>query len=178
MQYFIRMICDESLDFRRDLLIDEDATFLDLSNLILRSCNYPDDQMTSFYICNEEWERKEQITREDVREGDADEDLFAMGDVRLSEFLGEERCHFEYVFDPFGDRAFSLSVREQRPGSGEAEVVKAIGMPPVQISSLDIEAIPGNTAIGNGDFSDDFGIESFNSDEIDLEGFEITDNQN
>ena len=28
MQYLIRMVCDESTDFRRDILIDEDATFL------------------------------------------------------------------------------------------------------------------------------------------------------
>ena len=57
MQYLIRIISDESEDFRRDILIDEDATFLDLNNVILQSCGYPDDQMTSFYICIDEWER-------------------------------------------------------------------------------------------------------------------------
>ena len=36
MQYLIRMVCDESTDFRRDILIDEDATFLELSDTILK----------------------------------------------------------------------------------------------------------------------------------------------
>ena len=31
MQYLIRVVCDEVDDFRRDILIDEDASFLELS---------------------------------------------------------------------------------------------------------------------------------------------------
>ena len=51
MQYKIIVESEEVEDFRRDILIDEAATFLDLSNTILKSCDYHDDQMTSFYIC-------------------------------------------------------------------------------------------------------------------------------
>ena len=88
MQYLIRMVCDECSDFRRDILIDEDATFLELNDIILKSCAYPDNQMTSFYICDEEWQRGEQITREDMRDNVADDFLYTMADTRLSEFLG------------------------------------------------------------------------------------------
>ena len=87
MQYLIRMVCDECSDFRRDILIDEDATFLELNDIILKSCAYPDNQMTSFYICDEEWQRGEQITREDMRDNVADDFLYTMADTRLSEFL-------------------------------------------------------------------------------------------
>ena len=51
MKYKIIVESEEVEDFRRDILIDEDATFLDLSNTILKSCDYPDHQRTSFYVC-------------------------------------------------------------------------------------------------------------------------------
>ena len=37
MQYLIRVVSDEVDDFRREILIDDDATFLDLSNVLLKS---------------------------------------------------------------------------------------------------------------------------------------------
>ena len=174
MQYLIRVICDESEDFRRDLLINDDATFLDLSHLLLTSCGYPDDQMTSFYLCNDEWERGEQITREDVSDSAVDRDVYTMADTELSEFFDNGVRHFEYCFDPFNDRVFSLSVRDEPPGSGEPEIVRSVGAAPVQIGDIDF----GDTILpstGSTDDFDDFGITSYNSDELDLEGFEISD---
>ena len=53
MVYKFRLLSDEVEDFRRDIEIDSDATFLDLHKAILESVNYPDDQMTSFFICDE-----------------------------------------------------------------------------------------------------------------------------
>ena len=97
MQYLIRMVCDECSDFRRDILIDEDATFLELNDIILKSCAYPDNQMTSFYVCDEEWQRGEQITREDMRDNVADDFLYTMADTRLSEFLDGGVRHLEYA---------------------------------------------------------------------------------
>ena len=162
MQYLIRVVSDEVDDFRREILIDDDATFLDLSNVLLKSCGYPDDQMTSFFICNDEWERGEQVTREDVHDSsDAEVDFYTMADTALNEFLDKGITNLEYVFDPFNDRVFSLCLRDELPGSGEAEVVKSVGDAP--------------SVEGNSDNFDDFGIDSFNSDEIDFEGFEISD---
>ena len=173
MQYLIRMVCDESTDFRRDILIDEDATFLELSDTILKSCAYPDNQMNSFYICDEEWQRGEQITREDVRDSAADEDLYTMADTRLSEFLDGGVRHLEYVFDTFNDRVFSLCVRGEEPGDGAPEVVKSVGEAPLQIA--DADPMAGTFSTGGADFTEDFGIESYNADEIDFDGFEISD---
>lgn len=177
MQYLIRVICDESEEFRRDILIDEDATFLDLHHTILRSCGYPDDQMTSFYICNEEWERGEQITREDVSDTAEDQDIFTMGETELAEFLDNGTRQLEYVFDPFNDRVFSLLVRDERSGSGSPDIIKSVGEAPVQIRDLDLSAVALASGTGTDFPSDDFGIESFNADEIDLEGFEISDGE-
>lgn len=53
MIFRIKYVCEEVDDFLRELKIDSDSTFLDLNKAILDSCGYADDQMTSFYICNE-----------------------------------------------------------------------------------------------------------------------------
>ena len=41
MVYKFRLLSDEVEDFRRDIEIDSDATFLDLHKAILESVNYP-----------------------------------------------------------------------------------------------------------------------------------------
>lgn len=176
MQYLIRVKCDEVEGFRRDILIDEDANFLDLSRIILKSVDFPDDQMTSFYICDDNWERREQITREDCREASvADMDVLTMADTPLADFLDAEGItRMEYVFDPFCERTFNLRVVSEEAGFGEAEIVKSAGKAPKQLADMDAmtESILGG---GTFDIDDDFAEGLFNDEELDLEGFEITE---
>lgn len=145
MLYKIKFISDEVSGFLRELRIDSDATFLDLNRIILEACQYPDDQMTSFYICDEEWERGQQITREDMSDnGHVDEDLYCMAETALSDFIEDEGQRLEFVFDPFSDRVFYLEVKEIIPGEHlpAPEVIRAAGNPPQQIQQLDFSAPP------------------------------------
>lgn len=188
MLFLIKFISDEVDGFLRELKIDSDATFLDLNKAVLESCGYPDDQMTSFYICDDEWERGQQITREDMGVGDADEDIYVMEDTRLSELVEDEGQHLEFVFDPFADRSFFIDVKEVIPGETLKNYVitRAKGSAPKQIAEMDLDLSSLKTKkIGaspmptDEDFRDDaiFDGPSFNDDEIDLEGFEISDGQ-
>ena len=59
MVYRFTIISDEIEDFRREIKIDSEATFHDLHEAILNSCGYSDDQMTSFFICDESWAKGE-----------------------------------------------------------------------------------------------------------------------
>lgn len=186
MLYRIKFISDEVDGFLRELKIDRSATFLDLNKAILKSCGYSDDQMTSFYICNEEWERGQQITREDMGVGDSDEDIYVMSDTRLYEFIEDAEQRLEFVFDPFEDRCFFLDVKELIPGETlkEAVVTRSVGEAPVQINEMDFDAAPvkakkGAVVGGEDDFDDDLGFgggsSAYNDDELDFEGFEISD---
>ena len=62
MIYKLIFSCEEVEDFRRVYEADGDATFLELHNAILQSVGYTDDQMTSFYMCNERWEKGQEVT--------------------------------------------------------------------------------------------------------------------
>ena len=46
MVYRFTIISDEVDNFRREIQIDSEATFLDFHNAILKSVGYPNDQMT------------------------------------------------------------------------------------------------------------------------------------
>lgn len=183
MIYKIKFISDEVEGFLREIEIDSDSTFLDLNKAILDSCGYPDDQMTSFYVCDDEWERGQQITREDMAEtGSVDEDLYTMADTPLSEFIEDEGQKLEFVFDPFSERVFYLDVKDVIPGRNlkEAVVVRAKGNPPSQIGELDLSdsVTPkgkGNDASVDEDDETFFGSDSFDSEDFDPDGFEITD---
>lgn len=183
MLFKIKFISEEADGFFRELLIDADASFRDLSDAVLQSCGYTDDQLTSFYICDDEWERHEQITREDMSDPDnEDEDLYLMDRTKLREFLDDKGQRLEYVFDPFAERTFYLQVKEVIPGRhlDEAEIVREKGNAPQQLMQLDPDPVITKTAAGKGDdtFEDDelfYGDKDFDSEDFDPEGFEISD---
>ena len=66
MVYRFTIISDEVDNFVRVIKIDSDATFYDFHKAILDACNYKDDQMTSFFICEDDWEKKEEVTLEEM----------------------------------------------------------------------------------------------------------------
>ena len=186
MLYRIKFISDEVDGFLREIKIDSDANFLDLCKAVLQSCGYPDDQMTEFYVCDEEWERHEQITREDVFDEDMSEDVYLMEETPLSDFIEDEGQHFEFVFDPYAERSFFLDVKEFIPGEhlSSPEVIRAKGDAPQQL--LDFEdpfvdkITKGDAKPGVASMEDDYdlygdGEALYNDDEIDYEGFEISD---
>lgn len=181
MLFRIKFISDEVEGFIREIVIDSEATFLELNKAILDACSYPDDQMTSFYICDEEWERGQQITREDMGTSSEDEDVLIMGKTRISEFIEDEGQNLQFVFDPFSDRVFYMTVKETILGEDKEkpEVVRSVGKAPRQIAELDFSMPTGAKGEAGGeDFDDDAlfaGDAAFNSDELDLEGFEISD---
>ena len=56
MIYRFTIISDEVDDFVREIQIDPEATFYDFHEAILKSVGYTNDQMTSFFICDDDWE--------------------------------------------------------------------------------------------------------------------------
>ena len=57
MIYRFTLISDEADDFIREIQIDPEATFYDFHEAIVKSVGYTDDQMTSFFICDDDWEK-------------------------------------------------------------------------------------------------------------------------
>lgn len=177
MIYRFTIISDEAEGFMREIKIDADAKFLELHQLILDSCGYEDNQLTSFTICENGWEKGQEITLEEM-DTDADEDSFIMAETELNEFLEDEKQHLLYTFDPLADRVFFIELSEIITGKNlpVGKVTRSLGDAPVQV--LDFDEMFARNPIGSDSLlMDDDGMfgDEIDAGEIDLEGFDISD---
>ncbi len=66
MIYNFRLVSDEVDNFKREIAIDSDASFLQLRNAICDAVGYDKNQMNSFFLCDDNWEKEQEITLEDI----------------------------------------------------------------------------------------------------------------
>lgn len=172
MVYKFRIISDEVDDFLREIKIDSEASFYDLHEAILKCCKYKDDQMTSFFICDDDWEKETEITLEDMGSGSSEEDTYVMKDTRLSELLEEEKQKMIYVFDPLAERVFFIELAEIITGKelAHATFSRKEGEAPKQTIDFD-EQMNTNAAL---DLDENFyGDQEFDMEDFDPEGFDM-----
>jgi len=173
MIYNFRVVSDEVDNFRRDIQIDADASFLDFRNAIYDSVGYDKNQMCSFFICDSQWEKEREITLEDMGL-DASEDAYLMEDTILSDEIEDEGQRLMLTFDYLNDRSFYIEMKSSEPGKNliDALVSSSMGRAPEQESELELPEPAKNIAKTVDDFDDEFyGSDSYNDDEFDAGGF-------
>lgn len=173
MIYKITFSCDEIEKFRRTFEADSEATFLDLHKAILASTGFPDDQMTSFYMCNERWEKGQEVTLIEMG-NNFEYDNMTMEETRLSDLLTETGDRLIYVFDPLFERCFFGVLKEILSGSVDGvECTERVGKAPKQLESEEnMNAILGKDGKGDLDLDDTFNDNQIDLDDLDAEGFQ------
>ena len=178
MIYKFRLISDESSNFKLEIKIDADDTFLQLRNAILDAVGFSKDQMDSFIICDEDWQKEKEVTLEDMG-SDSDEDIWLMADTRLSDLIEDEGQRLMFVFDYLTNRSFFMEMKELIPSQSLSAPVCSLktGIPPKQVSDIDSfeekSTNKGSSATNSDDMDADFyGSEGFNEDEFDQDGFD------
>ena len=177
MIYKITFSCDEVDGFRRVFEADSDASFLELHTAILKSMGFPDDQMTSFFICNDRWVKEVEITLEDMG-GMSEDESYVMADTVIGDIIEDEKQKLMYVFDPLGDRVFYMELSKIEFGKDIDQPVctKSVGDAPVQMLNFDELMNKAPIVEASDDFSEDFyGSDSYNEDDLDPEGYGIGD---
>ena len=111
MIFNFRIVSDEVDNFKREIKIDAEATFLDLKNAICDAVGYDKNQMCSFFLCDRNWEKEKEITLEDMG-SDSDQDVWLMEDSVLSDFIDDEGQKMLFTFDYLTDRNFFIEMRE------------------------------------------------------------------
>lgn len=179
MIYKFILVSDEEPDFMREISISSEAKFLELHEAILDSVNYDGGAITSFFICNDDWEKEQEITLIEM-DTDSDVDSYVMSDTTISDLITDEHQKLLYVFDFLSDRAFFIELKEMLPGQDidAAECTASLGDAPIQYKlEDDIEDIFEPKAKGkkaaSSEFDDEsfYGDEGFNEDEFDDESF-------
>ena len=173
MIYKFRIVSSDVDDFRRDIIIDSESTFLEFRDIICESTGYSTDQMSSFHTCNRDWENQEEITLEDLGL-DFSRDLYIMKDTHLSDLINDEGDLLKFTFDNITDRSLFIQLKEVIPGKNllQPECILSIGKAPSQNVDLDefdaaIDAKAAQMA-ADMDLDEDFyGSTDFNEDELD-----------
>lgn len=167
------ILSDEVDNFKREIKIDGDATFLELYNAIIASTGFSKKEMASFFLCDEKWRKKQEITLVEM-DTYSDEDSYIMEECILSDYLDDEKQKLLFVFDYFNERALFIELSELIPGKNLKTPVctLSVGEAPDQIA--DIEDIKSDTL--SLDMGESFyGDEKFEMEELDREGFDGLD---
>lgn len=168
MVYKFTILSDEVDNFVRIITIDSEATFFDLHNAILDSVNYEKNQMTTFFLCSENWEKGQEVTLVEM-ESSSEYDNLVMEDTKLEDLLTDEDQKLLYVFDMMSDRVFFMELSEiiPRKNLDKAVCISSDGEAPLQIM-----ADEGLNAAPKASLDENFyGDEDFELDELDEEGF-------
>jgi hypothetical protein len=165
MVYRFLILSDETANFKREIQISSEATFLDLHHAILDAVKYTPDEITSFFICDDDWSKRAEITLVDMG-ASSDADIYLMETTALEDLLTDEQQRLLYIFDYMTDRAFFMELSEIITGKTLEKPLcsLAIGQPPVQKMSFE----EMDKKIEHIDLGDDFyGDSDFNDDELD-----------
>ena len=175
MIFNFRIVSDGAANFKREIKIDAQATFLDLKNAICDSVGYDKTMMDSFFICDDNWEKRKEITYEDMD--------WLMDDAVLEDFIDDEGQKLLFVFDYMTDRAMFMEMKEIEPGKTLKDPVCTLALgqaPPQTVDMADfdrqMDAKAAKAATDLDDF-DDFtpDDEGFDPDELAAEGYDEID---
>lgn len=168
MVYKFKLVSDEVTNFAREIEIDSESSFLQLRNVILESVDYTKDELDSFFICDDDWTKNEEITLEDMGSS-SDQDVWLMDDTPLSEFIEDEGQKLIFMFDYMTERSFFMELKEIEPGRSLLDPICTLkrGKAPKQESELPELDVNVSTPGLKDDLDVDFyGDSEFNDDEI------------
>lgn len=170
MIYRFLILSDEVDQFAREIKINSDATFLEFNNAILDSVNYVKDQITSFYICDDNWNKQEEISLMEM-DTNSETDSYLMESTFIDEFVNDEGQRLAFIFDNLTERAFYIELEEIEGGNLDKPICSlAKGNAPKQHIEEDLFAAPVVNVKQDID-SEFYGDSDFNLDELDEEGF-------
>ena len=174
MIYKFILISDEQENFVREIEIDSEATFLDFQKAIISSVKYSANELTTFFICSEMWEKEQEIMFMEM-DTDSTVDAYLMENTKLEDLIEDEGQKLIFVFDMLTERAFFIELKEIVTGKTHKEAVCSYsqGFPPQQTINFDdfIEETVKKSETQNVLDDDFYGDDDFNDDELDMEGF-------
>ena len=182
MTHRFLLFCEEEPNFVMEIMAAPSTTFHELHTLIHKTCGYQEYGDHLFLICNEDWKVKEKIHLNDVASLDYDEDINLMRTSTLEDFIEEEGQHMAYIYETSSKKKFLIELVENIFGekAEKAFVRRQKGTAPAQFDEDEITTAAANTATilpatEEQAEDDPYADDSFAEDEIDMEGFEVTE---
>jgi hypothetical protein len=156
---------DQSEVFR-DILIDENADFERFYHAILESYQFSGDQMASFYMSNDNWDKGHEISIFDMSMGEDPDQIMpsVMKTSILTQYIQEEDQKIILVHDFIRMWIFLIELIEIVDSQTEhPKVVLSVGNAPAETSKTGDEDISFETdaEFGDDEDEDEYGFGEF-----------------
>jgi hypothetical protein len=178
LKFRVLLDTEEDKEIFRDIIIDENDNFESLYNAIISSFRFEGNQMASFYISNDNWDKGHEISLMDMNYGDEsiDEVASVMSGAVLRDFMVEPDQKVILVYDFLRMWIFLIELLEKTDEIVDAPLTAlAIGIAPPEDSKMtNIDEEDEDALFGEFDEEEDdeFGDFEDGFDDEDLNNFE------
>ena len=173
LKFRVLLDSDKNEEVFRDIIISNEADFETFYHAIMSAFGFQGDEMASFYVSNDSWDKGHELSLLDMSYDDdaIDEPASVMKQARIQDFLSEPDQRFILVYDFMRMWIFLIElIGYEKEGPETPLMLLAVGMAPPEDSRTGDQLVFGDeTALGNedefgfGDFDDDLSDEDFSS---------------
>jgi len=163
LKFRVLLDSSASTEVFRDILIDENNTFETFYLSILKAFDFNGDQMASFYMSNDDWDKGQEITLMDMTFGEEPDPTPMMSSTKIKTFIEESDQKIILVHDFLRLWIFLIEligVEEIAPI--EPQIVLAIGVAPKEDSKQPEDN--DDLFVGDVEDEDEFGFDDFDDD--------------
>ena len=169
LKFRVLLDSDKNEEVFRDILISDVSDFEAFYHAILKSFDFKGDQMASFYVSNEDWDKGHEISLLDMSYDDdsIDSPATVMKNAIIKDFLEEPDQRFILVYDFMKMWIFLIElIGYDRTEPETPEMLLAIGKAPQEDSreALEEELFQGEGGLDAEEEEDDFGFDEFDDD--------------
>ena len=172
LKFRVLLDSEKDQEIFRDILIDENENFESFYRTILNSFNFEGQEIGSFFLSNDEWDKGHEISLMDMSYSDEDPEITSvMSEAKLVDFMEAPDQKIILVYDFLRMWIFLIELQERTEETlDKAKIALAIGTaPPEDSKMIQDDAFFGEEEDDENEFDEDFGD---GYDDEDLSGYE------
>lgn len=177
LKFRILLDTDSNSEIFRDILIDSNSDFETFYKTIITSFNFNGDQMASFYMSNDDWDKGHEITLMDMSFGDQESDTDIMNNTSIASFIEESDQKMILVHDFMRLWIFLIElIGYEKEGPAEPQILLSVGDAPSEDSKQpeDNEGLFEGEGMDLED-EDEFGFDGYSDDYSDEDLSDFSD---
>jgi hypothetical protein len=172
--YHFRILLDSSRDVFRDIEISQRATFADLHNSIVDAFGFSGQEMASFYMSNDEWDKGQEIALMDMSDGSGG--VIDMSSTYINDMVENTGSKLLYVYDFYRMWIFFVELVAIKPamtGSEYPLITLAVGTAPSEYSRESADDMEFKSEIDDSFYNEDESLtEGYDGDDENFDAFD------
>jgi len=148
--YRFRILYENENDFYRDIEIASNQTFEDFHHAILQAIEFDGRELASFYTCDEEWNKEQEITLLDMSE--EEHKLNIMSESVIADFINTPNQKLIYSYDFLNLCTFYIHLVKLVPADKNTTYPRCVNSKGTITKEESMEDIPSDILFDLEDF--------------------------